>query len=1217
VSLFSADTVALEGLNLIEASAGTGKTFTLAELYCRLVIEKELEVSQILVVTYTRAATEELRGRLRQRLVDERLKLSQQEGADPKALKRLKLAIQSFDEAAIYTIHGFCQRALQDFAFESGHFFDMEMVTDEEAIKQAVADDFWRREVSTADPEFAHYLLRQKQTPETLLSAVGNLPGKPYLNYLPLPDIDPDNARLQAETDFQSLKQCWLNYSAEVIAIVTDNNLLKATSYRSDWVQNWLQMLVEMLNQERLPDQVFEQLNRFTRERLEPALKKNQTLPDHPFWSHAQRFLESHQKLIASRELQLQHLRRQLAEYLCQELPKRKLQNKMQAFDDLLLNLQQALHGSQGEKLAARIREQFRAALIDEFQDTDPIQYDCFYRLFSGSGHPVFFVGDPKQAIYSFRGADIFTYLNAKRASEREFNLDTNWRSHPLLVEAVNSLFERVEKAFIYDEIPFHPVKSARDNKPALTIDGKAAAPLEFVWLDAEQDPVNKGDMHAWAAANTADQIVELIAQSNAGKVMLTDKHDNSRPLNGGDIAVLVRSHTQASSIQQALRLRGVNSVQQSRDNVFQSIQAVMLERVLMAIANPGNDSLIATALATPMFAKTALQIYELQQDDNAWLAETDAFVTLHERWRQKGFIVMLRSLMVELDVQRRLLAQPDGERQLTNLMHLAELIQAYASKRNSSIEAILTWFAAQRQSTAATQDAAQIRLESDEQLVKVITIHTSKGLEYPVVFCPFLWHYGKPPQKPAIMTFHRGEDNEACVAFGEPGFTLAEPVVEQEEKAEDLRLLYVALTRARERCIINWGAAKEAQKTALFSLLHGNKDKADAAGMLEDLSQLAAGSPDNIRVQKSEAMTTAQRIIQSDNRAQLQAREFEAEIKKVWQVTSFSGLTRGHSVEQPDYDAETVTLEWPQTPEHRLDRFGFPRGANAGTCLHSLFEHWDFQTTGPESQQLVDKTLNQYGIDSDWTPVVMDWLQAVVKTPLRDPDLQNEEPSSQPPQDITSSPTPHNVSSLRTQNNTMSLRTPAGVKQSSPELNEPSQPDLTLEMISPNKRLDEMAFYFPVNDLTVSRLKRALQPFTHTMPVLERVLKQLSFADIQGFMKGFIDLVFEYEGRFYVADYKSNWLGDKAAQYDPAALNEAMVMHGYPLQYLIYSLALHRYLKTRLPDYNPDSHFGGVYYLFIRGMQPDWGQAGVYYDRPSSDLLEALDKAMTEVADD
>lgn len=1160
---FSADKVALKGLNLIEASAGTGKTFTLAELYCRLVIEQALEVSQILVVTYTRAATEELRGRLRQRLVDERLRLSQDEASDPKALKRLKLAIQSFDEAAIYTIHGFCQRALQDFAFESGHFFDMEMVTDEEAIKQAVVDDFWRREVSTADPEFAHYLLRQKQTPETLLRAVGNLPGKPYLNYLPLPDVDPDNARLQAETDFESLKQCWLNYSAEVIAMVTDNNLLKANSYRSDWVQNWLQMLVEMLNQDSLPDQVFEQFNRFTREKLEPALKKNQTLPDHPFWSHAQRFLESHQKLTASRELQLQHLRRRLADYLCEELPKRKLQNKMQAFDDLLLNLQQGLQGSQGEQLAARIREQFQAALIDEFQDTDPIQYDCFYRIFSDSGHPVFFVGDPKQAIYSFRGADIFTYLNAKRASEQEFNLDTNWRSHPLLVQAVNSLFERVEQPFIYDEIPFHPVKSARENKPALTIDGQAGAPLAFVWLDAEQDLINKGDMHAWAAAHTADQIVELIAQSNAGKVILTDKQDNSRPLNGGDIAVLVRSHTQASAIQQALRLRGVNSVQQSRDNVFQSQQAVMLERVLMAVANPGNDRLIATALATPLFARTALQIYELQQDDNAWLAETDAFVSLHERWRQKGFIVMLRSLMVELDVQRRLLAQPDGERQLTNLMHLAELIQAYASRRNSSIEAILNWFAGQRQSSAATQDAAQIRLESDEQLVKVITIHTSKGLEYPVVFCPFLWHHGKPPQKPAILTFHRGDDNEACVAFGEPGFSVAEPVVEQEERAEDLRLLYVALTRARERCIINWGAAKESQKTAMFSLLHGNKDKADAAGMLEDLSQLAAQYPDNIAVQKAEPVTTAQRIIQSDKGEQLKAREFTTEIKKVWQVSSFSGLTRGHSVEQPDYDAETATLDWPQSAEHRMDRFGFPRGANAGTCLHSLFEHWDFQGTDVEWQQLVHKTLIQYGIDSDWTPVVMDWLQSVVKAPLS------------------------------------------------------ADSALTLDAINPDKRLDEMAFYFPVNDLTVSRLKRTLQPFLDSVPVLERVLKQLNFADIQGFMKGFIDLVFEYDGRFYVADYKSNWLGDKAAQYHQAALDDAMVMHGYPLQYLIYSLALHRYLKTRLPDYDPDTHFGGVYYLFIRGMQPDWGQAGVYYDRPSAALLEALDNCMSEVGDD
>lgn len=1159
MSLFDVASVELNGLNLIEASAGTGKTFTLAELYCRLIIEKKLEVKNILVVTYTRAATEELRGRLRKRLVDERQKLSQLGEVDDKVIKRLKLAIQSFDEAAIFTIHGFCQRALQDFAFESGHFFDVEMVTDEEELKQAVVDDFWRRHISTADADFARYLLANKQTPETLLKAVGNLPGKPYLSYLPLPEVDIKKAQQQAETDFSSLKQCWANYQADVIAIVTDNTLLAANKYRSDWVTNWLSMLEALMQQENLPEQIFEQLDRFTRERLEPALKKGKTLPEHPFWAHAEQFIESHRQLNLCRQVALQRLRMQLAEYLGQELPKRKQKLKLQAFDDLLLNLQQALHSEQGHVLSEQIRQQFQAALIDEFQDTDPVQYDCFKTVFADSGSPVFFVGDPKQAIYSFRGADIFTYLNAKEASQREFNLDTNWRSHPLLVGAVNTLFERVDKPFVYDDIPFYPVKAARPDIAALTVSKQSVSPLEFVWVDADDNkPINKGTMQTLSATITATQIVELIQQSAQGEVTLTDKEGEARALNGGDIAVLVRSHHQATAIQQALRLRGINSVQQSRDNVFQSDQAAMLEQVLMAIAKPSSNSLIATALATPIFAKTALEIYQLQQDDTLWLQQSDLFQSLHDSWQQSGFIVMFRRLMEQLDVQRRLLQQADGERQLTNLVHLAELVQAYASRRNSTIEAILTWLASQRQASSTAQDMAQIRLESDEQLVKVITIHTSKGLEYPIVFCPFLWHQGKPKQKPDLMFFHQGETHQACVAFGEPGFSEAEPIAEEEARAEDLRLLYVALTRARERCVIVWGAARNCEQTALFDLLHDKTDKPEPTQMRSDIAALAADYPKYISLQ-AEPDNVINTPLNMTSEHALAPRQFKGKIIPPWQISSFSGLTRGHHIEQPDYDAESIISEWQPPVEKRHDRFGFPKGANAGTCLHSLFEHWDFQTTGNDWQQLITKTLNQFGIDTEWSVVVDNWLPTVVKTPLN------------------------------------------------------ADATLSLSAIKSDKRLDEMAFYFPVSQLTTQKLKQTLSHFMPEMPILEKVLSQLHFNDVTGFMKGFIDLIFEFDGRFYIADYKSNWLGDKAADYDKAALDEAMVMHGYPLQYLIYSLALHRHLKTRLKDYDSEQHFGGVYYLFIRGMQPEWGGAGIYYDKPSSALLNALDACMQQ----
>ncbi|WP_330110190.1 exodeoxyribonuclease V subunit beta [Methylophaga thalassica] len=1156
---FNVDTVALKGINLIEASAGTGKTFTLAELYCRLVVEQKLEVNQILVVTYTRAATEELRGRLRARLVDERKQLSQQAQADPQAIKRLQLAIQSFDEAAIYTIHGFCQRALQDFAFESGHFFDMEMVADEQELKQAVADDFWRRYVSSADNAFARYLLQKRQSPEVLLQSVSSLIGKPYLEVIPLPEMAVEPLQALYDKQFEHVQSLWWQQRDEAIAVLQDKNVLNGNKYRAASVSGWIAEM-DSLMQAGKQAGLFEKFAKFGQAELTQALKKGQELPELSLWRACDALLDTDQQLQTARSLQLQQLRQLLSEYLATELPKRKQQLKLQAFDDLLLNLQQALHGTQADKLIAKIREQFQAALIDEFQDTDPIQYDCFHTIFANTEQPVFFVGDPKQAIYSFRGADIFTYLKAKHAAGNEFNLDTNWRSHPRLVKAVNHLFERVPQPFLYDDIPFYPVKAARADEACLTVSGQAVSPLSWVWMSSDT-PFNVSDMMQNAANVTADQIATLLNQSASDEVMLTDKDGRQRQLNGGDIAVLVRSHKQATTIQQTLRARGVNSVQQSRDSVFETPQAVMLERVLMAIAQPSNDSLIATALATPLFAKSALDIYQAQQDEQQWLKQTDFFVSLHEQWQQAGFIVMFRALLAALDVQRHWLALADGERQLTNLLHLAELIQAHATRRNNTMEAILMWLASQRQSADKSGDAAQIRLESDEQLVKVITIHTSKGLEYPIVFCPFLWHQSQFNQQPTVMTFHRADDNQACVAFGEPGFSEAQPIMAEEQQAEDLRLLYVALTRAREQCVIVWAPVKNVQQSALFQLLHPELEHVDAGEMQQSLQQMVASQQDNMNVITWDADVPPV-VKQADVSAQtLQARLFAGQIQTPWHIGSFTGLSHGQHIELPDHDAPLLPVDMPSS-EQRQDRFGFPKGANAGTCLHSLFEHWDFQQQNEELTSLVDKTLSQFGIDNEWSTVVSSWLDAVVSTKLN------------------------------------------------------QQTGLTLRDIQPQQRLDEMAFFFPVRQLTAKRLKQTLMPFVDDYPILSPVVKSLQFVDLSGFMKGFIDLVFEHEGRFYIADYKSNWLGTQADNYRQAALDEAMVAHSYPLQYLIYSLALHRYLQTRLPDYDPKQHFGGVYYLFIRGMHPDWGQAGVYFERPSTALLEALDRCMSEVDD-
>jgi exodeoxyribonuclease V beta subunit len=1160
---FDAQTVSLAGTNLIEASAGTGKTYTLAELYLRLVLEQDLNVDQILVVTYTRAATEELRDRLRQKLVDKRDQILEEPELNKKDFYKLTLAIQSFDQAAIYTIHGFCQRVLTDFTFESGLPFDVELIGDERDILQSVTDDFWRREISQADPELSAYLLARRESPETLLRSIRSLIAKPYLHYLPLPEIDINRFQETLNKQFDGVKLAWEQEQDDVITALQNKDLLNGNKYRKASVEKWLMQLMAMLELDTAPATIFENFDRFTTGKLEDALKKDQVLPVLQFWSACEQLLDANQQLQTARNIQLQNLRLSLLSYINDKVPEQKQQQQVQSYDDLLIHLDQALNADYGEKLIAQLQGQYQAALIDEFQDTDPVQYDSFSRIYAKSGLPTFYVGDPKQAIYSFRGADICTYLKAKSVTESEHTLTTNWRSHPDLVTAVNGLFMQKPQPFIYQDIPFHAVDSARDSDTVLTVEEGESSALQLNWF-CQDKPLAKKEMTALAAASTADEIVRLLNLAQQGQATLKEE-GGARELSGGDIAVLVRNHRQANEVQLCLQQRGINSVQQGRENVFASHEALIMEHLLLAVAEPNKDRRIATALITPLFGMKATVLNDVQQDEQAWLSHIDVFHELHQLWLQQGFMTMFRHLMMQQKVQQRLLSVSHGERQLTNLYHLAELIQDYCSRQKSAMTAVLNWLAEHRLSIDE-DEAAQLRLESDEQLVKIITIHKSKGLEYPIVFCPFLWDVNLRAGKDEIIRFHNVEqDNVAQVAFVEPAITQAQEAVRVEEQAEDIRLLYVALTRAKERCVITWGAVKGVNDSALFSLLHQQSNDINAETMAVDLQQLSTESAGTISIQTLTEQNQLVLVDAQDDTPNIAARAFKGKIHKPWRIGSFSALTAGHDAELPDYDAHRdhqLQVELPKLTTQ--DRFGFPRGAQAGTCLHSIFELWDFKTEDKEAMQvLVARTLIQYGFDESWTDTVCQWLKEVVNTPLS------------------------------------------------------ASSSFCLTNLSPAQRLDEMAFYFPVVDLSVKQLKQHLLPLIADDHVLKAVINRLDFYDLNGFMKGFIDLVYEHEGRYFVVDYKSNFLGTAQQDYAASNLDEAMVSHDYPLQYLIYSLALHRYLKLRLPDYDPEQHLGGVYYLFIRGMHPEWGSAGIFADRPSAELITAFDNYLQGISDE
>jgi exodeoxyribonuclease V beta subunit len=1161
---YDVNTVALHDLNIIEASAGTGKTYTLAELYLRLILEKDLTVDQILVVTYTRAATEELRERLRQKLVDARDKRVGDTEAQRLEQAKLNLAIQSFDEAAIFTIHGFCQRVLGDYAFESGLRFEFDLIGDDNELLQTVADDFWRKEVTTADKDFVAYLLSKNESIESLLQSVRSFISKPYLNLVAVPEVDVAKYSQQAQVQFERVKKQWLLQQEDVIATLQNKALLNGNKYRATSVEKWLSSLAELCEKEHLPISLFDDFERFTPAKLEDALKKEQQLPELGFWSECELLLEQFNQLQQAKELQRQNLRLQLLNYLREKVPQRKQQQGVLSYDDLLLNLEAALSGQSGDWLVEKLRNQYQAALIDEFQDTDPIQYASFSRIFANSGLPTFLVGDPKQAIYSFRGADIFTYLKAKSEADHKHTLTTNWRSHPDLVSAVNTVFSRQTEPFLYQDIPFHPVKAERPKQQILHIHGNTSSAFNILWAQSDKS-LSKGDLTVMAADATANEIAQLLNFSQQVKATLfDDKTKQLVAVTGGDIAVLVRNHRQASAIQTCLRSRGVNSVQQGRENVFLSNEAQMLQRVLLAIAEPNNESRIKAALTTSLWGLDANELYHLQQDEAQWLSQLNFFYDLHQLWLKNGFMRLFRHLLMTGSVEQRLLALPDGERQLTNLLHLAELIQDYCSNNSEGIEAVLHWLSNHRQSANSGDETAQLRLESDEQLVKIITIHKSKGLEYPIVFCPFLWDANLRAAKDKVISFHQAEqDNLASVAFSKPALSQAAESVTLEECAEDLRLLYVALTRARERCVIVWADVKNVEQSALFSLLHPRQEKAEGKAMYDEITTLAEASDHTISM---ELLADDKLVVYQSNAEstqKLSTKQFNGIIQQPWRIGSFSALTCGHDAELPDYDASEVSLPIQAERTNTLDRFGFPRGAQAGTCLHAILELWDFTSQDTKALQvLVSKTLLQYGFDEKWLNTVCQWIGEVITTPMGE----------------------------------LAIR---------------------LADLSHNQRLDELEFYFPVAELSVKHIQKTLLPLLAKDSVLSTVIKRLNFYDFAGFMKGFIDLVFEHQGKYYVVDYKSNHLGNNEDDYQDEALNVAMVEHDYPLQYLIYSLALHRYLKLRIADYEPDKHLGGVYYLFIRGMKADWGQSGIFADKLDVTVLEAFDAYLQGVDDE
>jgi exodeoxyribonuclease V beta subunit len=1271
----------------LEASAGTGKTWTLTSLAVRYIAELDIPLPDLLLVTFTRAATAELRERVRGRLAEalaaaERALadpggwnaegdpvLAELVGAvvgDPTELElrrdRLQRASEQLDEATITTIHGFCQRMLQHAALEAGVDFDAVLLEDDADLVAEIVDDLMARTLRPADPPWVRYVVETAGIDrKRLLRLARTVAGLPTLQLLP--DLPGDGGHETADDPFADWTQAIDRFRAvwesggreEAVALVSDlhaeggftkgqqtytaKRAVKEAQAVSDWLADPLgvppgRLKPDTASPKECPPHYF--TSQAMASRLQgPA-------PQHPV-------LDAAEAVVASSMAPATRYLHRAATWIWEELDRRKRQRTVLTFDDLLRRLADALtHPATAQTVRQAVRQRYCAALIDEFQDTDPVQWRIFSTLF-GMDEPVVLIGDPKQAIYAFRGADVHTYVAARDQAPLVQTLQTNRRSDESYVRACNHLFGQ-PRALGTDDIRYHaidPHEGDRLDDPEGVL---GALRLRFLRRAAGgvEDEPKKVLTKGWADRHLAKDVAGVAVGLLTSTIRLRESGRGLRPK---DLAVLVRTNRRALQVQRALHEAGVPAVIQRGGSVFVSPEAVQLQRFLDALLRPAAERAAVTAAATPLFGRDAVTLVaqrdaldraahtaegagaeDLAGEWDAWL---DGLQTWSDRWHRDGVFAALHDAFAAERVPERLLATPGGERSLTNLRHLVELLHTAETGEGLTPTALVDWLRTQRadagdgdQPTTETE----LRLEEDAEAVQVVTVHGSKGLQYPIALCPDLWDGGIKVDRD-IFRLHDPDEEDPLAAtkldldadrYG-PSKAASYALAVRQERTEGLRLAYVALTRAQHASVVWWGALTDAATSSLASLLHGHApaeaDEAHAdgeagsdpmargeervktardAGLLEDLRVLADGSGGAIAVEAvDELLRDARWEPGAEEPPTLAALPFtRGNIDRAWRRASFTGLVRGAGayggsgdphgrdvdaeVEEETTDeiaAEQADVPAPDPagpPAEEVPLAGLPRGAGPGTFLHDVLERLDFTSMDDDEAvaAVVTAQAGRHGIDLRHRDAVVRGLRAAIATPI------------------------------------------AGIS-----------PTVPLADLAPGNRLDELRFELPLagghipgdaGALTLGRIGDLLDGSGD--PLLERYAERLRDPalrpPVRGYLNGSIDLLARLPGdRFLVADYKSNWLGDRATRrsvaddYGLAALSEQLLDHHYVLQALLYLVAAHRYLRWRVDGYDYDTHVAGAAYLFVRGMvgPPAGTPTGIALIRPTGELVAAL----------
>jgi len=1206
-------------ITFIEASAGTGKTYSLAMLYLRMIMEKRYDIQDILAVTFTNAAVDELKTRVRKFLnialeiirdwefIDGDISFLK-EGTDDYGEKKdiygfilkaidndthngkmlrqaqhdsnsnsnsllilsllLKKAKNTLDQAHIFTIHGFCLKILDDFSFSSLSNFDNELVNSDAELILDASEKYYKNHIDTLPENLFSFVMAEKFSVNTI-----NTFAKDNFNKAGIEIVIDEISQNDIESHFiidkkwEEIKEEWRVSTEEIKLIITDSKDLKRN--KDNFKLNVLpELFLEIDNCIKKDEILLTPFYKLSRNNIEKEVKKKYTeIPAHTFFDLCQDFVELLQKLIPT-------LKKQSFYYIKNEIKKKKEILNVRSFNDLIEDLHFTLMDSESSNSRKKdasfiksIQNRYKVAFIDEFQDTDLKQWEIFNKIFIEGQKPIYLIGDPKQAIYSFRGADIYTYFNAKNISGANIlNLQTNFRSSANFMKAVNQIFIQ-ENSFISNQISYNEIKSGfeESDKKLLKLNNTSSVvkPIVIWEYEGEKNLNNEKIIEK----NITNEII----------LLLTEKYEiDDKKVTPKDIAILTKSHKQSAAIKDMLQRNKIPAVISKSGSIFHSEEAKAVFNFLFAVSLVSDTRYINNFLISRLTNFTENDIYEMTDiEKNTHLVN---FKNYNKLWNEKGVMWVLNTMSNDYDLIQKLL-QNKNERYLTNFRHISEVLHKEEKTENSNPLKLLNFFAERVNSSDSEENEEyEIRLETDEMAVKILTIHKSKGLEFPIVFSPYF-----SSNIPGTKTFTSGnyyyhdDDNNIINDLSLLSIEEKKKKAIKELKEENMRVFYVAVTRASARFYTYLPSKIDKNPVAL--LLETLKNKKHTNNLF-DFKKI-----DNIEYKDFNKFNFSS----FDSKSEYKEQKKLPKILTGTTVSSYTGISSHKSLSEFIEDQKKLNNEILNrenrdiVPEYSI--INFKKGATVGIALHEIMEKIDYtafvlEKNNSRLKLKVENILDIYkilpvnnNIINETNDYRVRWIDSIANC----------------------------VSNILKTNLTNS----AGES-------------FSLSNIKNSSRITELQFYLKNNKLNKSILETII---SEKINLNEKLFNNNNNSDenngINGWLNGFIDLVFEQNNKYYILDWKSNYLGPDLMDYNAENIAKNMSESNYHLQYYLYIIALNKYLENKLgkDNYNYEENFGGVYYIYFRGFDNiqnmldsnDNMNSGIYFNKPAVNEIVKL----------